>query len=279
MSKIDIDKFICNLFATGAFPAGSKERVYVENALYDCGYEYYGGEIVERKEEPKFKVGDWITNGDYTWKIVDIKPLDYILQSQDGNIVDDTISYVNKQFHSFTIADAKPGDVLVDSCQGFNNPFIFILKKFETVDFGLTRPSDFSSYCYLTMSDKQKFKEGAYHHMHNGIKPATKEQRDLLFFKMKEEGYEWDAEKKELKKINKEHPLLSDFFNDEYERGKADALKITTWSEEDEYTLYETIQHLEELIRIDKAKHLGCDVQYYQRDIDWLKSLKERLKG
>lgn len=51
------------------------------------------------------------------------------------------------------------------------------------------------------------------------------------------------------------------------------------WSEEDEYTLYETIQHLEELIRIDKAKHLGCDVQYYQRDIDWLKSLKERIKN
>ena len=49
-----------------------------------------------------------------------------------------------------------------------------------------------------------------------------------------------------------------------------------TWSEEDEYTLGETIQHLEELIRIDKAKHCACDVQYYQRDIDWLKSLKER---
>ena len=29
--------------------------------------------------------------------------------------------------------------------------------------------------------------------------PATKEQRDLLFQKMKEAGYEWDAEKKELK--------------------------------------------------------------------------------
>ena len=49
------------------------------------------------------------------------------------------------------------------------------------------------------------------------------------------------------------------------------------WSEEDEYMLNETIQHLEELIRIDKAKHLGCDVQYYQRDIDWLKSIKERV--
>lgn len=30
--------------------------------------------------------------------------------------------------------------------------------------------------------------------------PATKEQRDMLFRKMKEAGYEWNGEKKELKK-------------------------------------------------------------------------------
>lgn len=34
--------------------------------------------------------------------------------------------------------------------------------------------------------------------------PATKEQRDLLFQKMKEAGYEWDADKKELEKIEDE---------------------------------------------------------------------------
>ena len=33
------------------------------------------------------------------------------------------------------------------------------------------------------------------------VYPATKEQRDTLFAKMKEAGYIWDAEKKELKKI------------------------------------------------------------------------------
>ena len=37
---------------------------------------------------------------------------------------------------------------------------------------------------------------------YNGkIYPATKDQRDLLFQKMKESGYEWNDEKKELKKI------------------------------------------------------------------------------
>ena len=33
--------------------------------------------------------------------------------------------------------------------------------------------------------------------------PATKEQRDLLFAKMREAGYQWDADKKELSKIIK----------------------------------------------------------------------------
>lgn len=32
--------------------------------------------------------------------------------------------------------------------------------------------------------------------------PATKEQRDFLFSNMKEEGYEWDADNKKLKKID-----------------------------------------------------------------------------
>ena len=40
--------------------------------------------------------------------------------------------------------------------------------------------------------------------------PATKEQRDLLFRKMKEAGYEWDADKKELRKI-KPHYNISNF--------------------------------------------------------------------
>lgn len=40
--------------------------------------------------------------------------------------------------------------------------------------------------------------------------PATKEQRDMLFAKMKEAGYEWDAEKKELRKI-KPHYDISNF--------------------------------------------------------------------
>ena len=34
-----------------------------------------------------------------------------------------------------------------------------------------------------------------------GVTPATTEQRDLLFQKMKEEGYEWDVKEKKLIKL------------------------------------------------------------------------------
>ena len=142
--------------------------------------------------EPKFYKGEWITNCGWIVKIVEAKPLDYILQSQHGNIIDDTISYVDEHFHLWTIADAKPGDVLA-----FNNDTIVIFKD-------LYNSSTFHSYCHIEdgMFDISKDElpdwwEG------KGFQPATKEQRDLLFQRMKEAGYEWDTEKKEPKKIVK----------------------------------------------------------------------------
>ena len=75
--------------------------------------------------------------------------------------------------------------------------------------------------------------------------PATKEQRDLLFQKMKEAGYEWDAEKKELKKIEQK----------------------PAWSEDDEKMVNDTIQFIETGWTDNGKSHL----------IPWLKSLKYRI--
>ena len=97
-----------------------------------------------------------------------------------------------------------------------------------------------------------------------------------LFQKMKEAGYEWDAEKKELKKIENKKPLLSDFFKAEYERGKSDAQK-SSWSEEDE----DMIQALNACI--DVAIKSGMNyISFDSKSIligkvkTWLKSIKER---
>ena len=168
-------------------------RDYLAQAKTDANIALDMVRILLINNKPKFKVGDWITNGDYTWKIVEIKPLDYILQSQDGNIVDDTISHVDEQFHSFTIQDAKEGDVLYHENKYNGTEFIVMNKGINecgNIDsyfrynssngFGIDIPSVLSVKC-------------------DNITPATKEQRDLLFQKMHEAGYEWDAEKKELK--------------------------------------------------------------------------------
>lgn len=64
------------------------------------------------KVEPKFKVGDWITNGEYTWEVILVSYIDYTLQNQLGECVEDTIDFVDKNFHLWTIQDANDGDIL-----------------------------------------------------------------------------------------------------------------------------------------------------------------------
>ena len=99
---------------------------------------------------------------------------------------------MDEHFHLWTIDDAKDGDVLA-----FNNDTIVIFKD-------LYNSSTFHSYCHIedgifdiSKDELPDWWEG------KGFQPATKEQRDLLFQRMKEAGYEWDTEKKEPKKIVK----------------------------------------------------------------------------
>lgn len=140
-------------------------------------------ELVEQnpdKVEPKFHEGEWITNGDYTWKIVEVKPLDYILQSQDGNIVDDTISHVDEQFHSFTIKDAKDGDVL-SYVTDEENLWIMIY-------WSLYEPCEGCIHYHALLVNDNLTDKGTCFIRIEDLKPATKEQRDLLFQKIKKQS-------------------------------------------------------------------------------------------
>jgi hypothetical protein len=193
------------------------------------------------KVEPKFEVGDWITNGDYTWKIVEVKPLDYVLQSQDGNVVDDTISHVDEQFHSFTIQDAKDGDVLY-----INNTMSESIMIYKSFNNGIINKHasynkfGFEGEHYLTLNDGY-------------ITPAIKEQRDTLMKAMVDAGYTFDFEKKELKKIEPKP-----------EENKGNVCGISpNWSEEDEEVFQIAIDTLVEAGQHDSA--------------NWLQSLKGRV--
>ena len=157
------------------------------------------GERPINKVEPKFKDGDWIVYKDTVWKVCNISLLNYYeLLKINNEVSTRLIEDVDSNAHLWTIQDAKDGDVLaVEPIEGYYLPFIAIYKE-GGFDF-------FNSHCFIGFDGI--FYNGDTGHSIDNIHPATKEQCDLLFQKMKEAGYEWDAEKKELKKI--EHPECS----------------------------------------------------------------------
>jgi hypothetical protein len=143
------------------------------------------------KVEPKFKVSDWIIdNCGYVWKIEGILNQFYILESVEGGESRPTIEWVNKTFHLWTIQDAKDGDVLVSQ---YNQPFIYN-GNYNNYKVGVYCGIEYTGEQFIDTYAEICWADNKF------IKPATKEQRNLLFQKMQEAGYEWNAEKKELKK-------------------------------------------------------------------------------
>jgi len=219
------------------FPASEKR---------DFGYFSESGD----KIESKFHEGEWITNGDYTWKIVEVKPLDYILQSQDGNIVDDTISYIDEQFHSFTIEDAKPGDVLVckGSVKGSNGikyKRICLFNNLDKAFFTLTE----------TSNSVEEYAVDVNIDYPDNTVPATKGQKEILFMAMADAGYTFDFEKKELRKIEQKH----------------------AWSEEDLAIISRVISIVKWAAYSDHSHPILNDEGATEL-VKRLKSLKERMK-
>ena len=94
--------------------------------------------------------------------------------------------------HLWTINDANDGDVLVNG----GNIFIFHFINNKRL----------MGYCHVNTNDRRFYNDidtiECFGTIDTPVTPATKEQRNLLFQKMKEAGYEWDAENKELKRLS-----------------------------------------------------------------------------
>lgn len=162
------------------------------------------------KVEPKFKVGEWIasnlSNSSNLLRIIGIDETNYEVVTPQGSTGVPSIRYIDKHFHLWTIEDVRDGNVLVcdidkaeigGDVEKLPNivSTIFIFKK-------LINSRDYiHSYCHLYDKRFLGLQRTMYYNsfVYN-ISPATKEQRDLLFKKIKEAGYGWDTEKKELKK-------------------------------------------------------------------------------
>ena len=144
--------------------------------------------------EPKFHEGEWVACEELnTAKIISIDGDRYEVEFIDGTKGFPHIDYIDINFHLWTIQDANDGDVLVDED-------VNVIGIFEGIE-GMCWHSKF----YYSNTTKEFYGiECGGSHIKEFAKPATKEQRDILFAKMKEAGYEWDEEKKELKHDGRE---------------------------------------------------------------------------
>ena len=145
--------------------------------------------LEQDKVEPKFRVGDWVVYDGVTYLITGVYTDGYTNDHQ-GFI---PLKHQDEMRLWNFSKDAKNGDVLYTSSTASHEIFIFK---------GLSKEGHIECYCSYDSEDK--YCDGKYHFIGKPTfktHPATKEQCDLLFSKMKEAGYEWDAENKELKKI------------------------------------------------------------------------------
>ena len=146
------------------------------------------GETSTDKTKPRFKVGDWViftTSGNlyqvekkenYEYTLRHILWGSLCLSFSDENLI-----------REWTIQDAKDGDILATSVGAF---------IYNGNNVGGSFPG---SYCGINTLGN--FKIGVESHWTcKTVYPATKEQRDTLMKAMNDAGYEWNAEKKELKK-------------------------------------------------------------------------------
>ena len=150
------------------------------------------------KIETKFKVGDWIiSHYNHVAYIKSIDEKNYSLSCNDGNSERLSIDYVNRNWRLWTIQDAKDGDVLYakGTKDSYFRDYIFNFSSF-TEDNVIS--TNFGYDVFHGAFDTELSRFGREEDFVS-ITPASKEQRDLLFTKMKEAGYEWANKPKELK--------------------------------------------------------------------------------
>ena len=169
------------------------EEMY--NIIRD-GLEQQSEQNNDDKYEPKFKVGDWIVFNGLTLYINEVVKGYYRTISKGGipNSYDWDIDAIARLW---SIENAKDGDVLCTYECG-EPKIVFILKGIPRKDYTL---SYYYYYNLMYPYFDSNVEKGCLAPNEEDVKPATKEQRDILFQKMKESGYGWDANKNEPIKL------------------------------------------------------------------------------
>lgn len=142
--------------------------------------------IVEEVEVTKFNVGDWIfrdSPGASPLLIVAITSDCYMLQDSQGHERKISQIAIDRFYRFWTIADSIPGDVLVAS-----DGSIFI--SAGVIDSACKYYVALTVYNNVVINEEGK--DGPWEIL-KVVHPASKRQCDLLFKKLKEKGYKWEA--------------------------------------------------------------------------------------
>ena len=175
-------------FIAEKFNEDTEFGLVIRDALKNQGFEFKDNKIMPittSSQKPKFKSGDWIVHQgtENIYQVLTIIDNQYQLRYGDTYTVQKCAD-VDRCARLWDVAkDAKDGDVLSYR----DGQWIFIYKE----------KIDDSSFCYHTLystiHQDLTINDAAFTLLSDAITLATKEQRDLLFSKMKEAGYEWDA--------------------------------------------------------------------------------------
>ncbi len=276
--------------------ANSNERKYFFDVL-----EKQGERKPTDKSEPKFQNGQWIVWQNKCYK-VNYNGCGYELIDQNGLSTSLEFGTVDTSARLWDITkDAKNGDVLYSPC----NKLLWIFKTKDTVH----------CICNLNYNNDSICGEG-YISTPTDTIPATKSQRDILFSKMKEEGYEWSEDTHELKKISQrtisaeaketlyDKPDVMDKDNIDdfayqcaydlskdwlYENASWDDVLIACklgakWYENHHKVRWSekdeiTLQGIIDEIQANKNSAPSYDIPVYEGFLNWLKQLKQRIGG
>lgn len=194
-------------------PATKEQRSCLFAELEKAGYKWDNNKRELISTKPKLSVGNWVVYNNRELagvgpkQIIDFVDDKYVLDYGSQGNISFEIGKLENDWHLWTFEDSKLGDILYD--KAYNR--ICIFENFgHHPDGGSFNDK---TYCFLSIYydiDDNEF----YEEVHNDMDgcdavPATKEQRDLLFAKMKEAGYEWDADKKELRKIQPHYDIAN----------------------------------------------------------------------
>ena len=182
--------YACNKVIAWLEKQGEQKPYGQRKECEDCQFNYAGeckgSCTLKRNEhkptdkvEPKFHPGDWIIDNEYVevLKVTKSDANSYEITNQDGEVFDILKEDVECNHRLWTFEDAKDGDVLVD----------------EDNNIGLYREEkdDLYWHSYIYIGCDNCFRGFGGYHNYENTKPATKEQRDLLFQKMTDAGYEF----------------------------------------------------------------------------------------